>query len=295
MKRTLAAHRAQRRLISSAARFLLPLALVCCCSLFTSAHAQDPPYLPDLILDPFRGGEADTMMGNLPYSVNDPWGVYSGTAFCHDLCYLPLYCDITGPQNSSYVIQNPVTLALFGTADTDTITIYSGFININWQLVHAPDGGIVGGLSKQFLPLRTGANQTNPQKQQQKATQGGGGVGGGGFTSKRFAAPENQAQGDHRTSFWQNNTGSLSAASGLLTVYATDVQELQPGSKLPWGWLFGTFANEPLEYSAAFGMARLSGKLFARYYSPSDLYTGICYVELRRDQPLGHSQMNWHP
>ena len=61
-----------------------------------------------------------------------------------------------------------------------------------------------------------------------------------------------------------------------------------PPNRFFWGWVFSTFARQPLQYAASFGEAMLTGKLYVHYYSPTSAYTGSCAVALTRSQKLDY-------
>ena len=82
--------------------------------------------LPPLMKNPYTN-TPDPLLSAQSWSANDPWGVYSGTAFCHDLCNFAGNCG--GLTNKSMVIESPLAVTLAGEDDN----VMGGSINFNWQ------------------------------------------------------------------------------------------------------------------------------------------------------------------
>ena len=121
------------------------------------------------------------------------------------------------------------------------------------QTVKTPDGGIAGLYDRAFLPL------TPPV---------------------RGVAPS-----AHSTAFFPGPEPSLANSTGLLQLYATDI--IQQPSGFPFGWVFGTFQNQPLQYKASYGEASLSGNLFFQFNDATP-FAGTCAVAMHRTAPFGY-------
>jgi len=233
------------------------VSLLCLPVIVSSTINSDPaPSLPQPLQDPYKDGPDPTLQ-NQPWRTNDPWGIYSGSAFCHNLCSFDGFCQETSTNTSQVLIESPVTLTINGEADQPG-GVTSGFINFNWQEVVMPDGGYLGALGASYLPLTT----SRPFMQDNIST---------AYIPSR-------------------EEGSLAEVVGKLQVYAQAVAPLTPGSNQPWGWVFATFAGKPLNYTARYGTASLTGKVYVRYYSPSSLYTAVCAMSLSRTAKFSYQQ-----
>ena len=226
-----------------------------CISVLGGALGTVP--LPPQLDAPFG---QDSVLNGQGWLSNDPWGVYSGTAFCHDICNYEGMCEGVSNATSDIVIESPATLVLNGI----DATVHSGSINFNWQIVRTPDGGFLGARDVSNLPLTTdNQNMTAP--------------------ATRFYPSQQEGRLDNVTGALQipNLLLTLLHVTGAVQLYAQGVIAASPGSDEPWGWVFSTFAGEALEYSAAYGEASLKGRVFIRYYS-THLYTATCGVALSR-------------
>merc|ERR1712216_290286 len=94
------------------------------------AHAATPP--APLLLS---GAAALPLIRDQDWDVNDLWGSYAGTAFCHDLCAVEGLCSETR-TNTSYppVIESPVSLSITGDLARFGV-ITGGYINFDWQVL----------------------------------------------------------------------------------------------------------------------------------------------------------------
>merc|ERR1719272_2204598 len=98
-------------------------------SFIATSEAAMP--LPPVLLDPYAGAEDPVIASQGFPQTNDPWGAYTGAAFCHSLCHIDGMCQELLKKDLR-VIESPVTVSFTGDLDESGIVL-NGFVNINWQ------------------------------------------------------------------------------------------------------------------------------------------------------------------